>query len=69
MFENQLVNLEIYSVNPNEQSASQTNSLARSQPNNGVSAESLNSGSNNGRRRQLPQIPLDKQRENRDKGI
>lgn len=70
MFDNQLVNLDIYPTSETIQQQQvrmppQSNQLNSSA--NGVSIESLNSASNS-RRRQLPQIPLEKQRENRDKG-
>ena len=64
MFENRLLELDMFSNNVNE---TYFNNLSKSKPNIDVSVESLNSGSLNSRRRQLPQIPLEKQRENRDK--
>lgn len=64
MFENRLIDVDMFQNNVTE---SYFSHLSKSKPNIDVSVESLNSGSLNSRRRQLPQIPMDKQRENRDK--
>ncbi|CAF0795590.1 unnamed protein product [Brachionus calyciflorus] len=64
MFENRLIESDLYPANITEM---YFNNLTKSKPTIGVSVESLNSGSLNSRRRQLPQIPLDKQREKPDK--
>ena len=82
MFENQLLNLNIYAVVNEQTSGSNINNnnnsggvvdrrmtpkLGATQPT--LSMESTNSGSGAGnvKRRQLPQIPFEKQKESRDK--
>lgn len=85
MFENQLLNLNIYAVFNEQTSGSNINIVNNSNNNSGVvdrrmtpklgatqptlSMESTNSGSGVGnvKRRQLPQIPFEKQKESRDK--
>lgn len=75
MFENQLLNLNIYSNELNESPVVGQISTDKMTPKlsstHAVSIESLNSGGSgtggNIKRRQLPQIPFDKQKENRDK--
>jgi hypothetical protein len=76
MFDNKLMNLDIFPPSRSNNLNSSNNSndineLASHKLNSshGLSVESINSGSNNNKRRQLPQIPMEKQKENRDKGI
>ena len=83
MYDNQLITLDVYggaellnnlnnlnSSNLNGSSSLDANSNNNKNLNSGLSTESISSGGRNaaGKRRQLPQIPLDKQRENREKG-
>ncbi len=75
MFDNQLINLDIYSVmnsansGSNNSTSKELNDLAsqKLKSSHGLSIESINSGSNTSKRRQLPQIPLEKQQQNREK--
>lgn len=67
MFDNQIINLDIYSImNSNNRDLNETGSQ-KLRSSHGLSVESINSGSNNSKRRQLPQIPLEKQQQNRQK--
>ncbi len=67
MFDNQIINLDIYSMmNGNNRDLNEAGSQ-KLRPSHGLSVESINSGSNNSKRRQLPQIPLEKQQQNRQK--
>jgi len=67
MFDNQVVNLDIYSImNSNNRDFNDIASQ-KLRSSHGLSVESINSGSNNSKRRQLPQIPLEKQQQNREK--
>lgn len=67
MFDNQINNLDIYSImNSNNRDFNDIASQ-KLRSSHGLSVESINSGSNNSKRRQLPQIPLEKQQQNREK--
>ena len=73
MFDNQLINLDIYSANANTatNNSRECSDIAsqKLKSSHGLSIESINSGSNTSKRRQLPQIPLEKQQQNREKSI
>ena len=69
MFDNQLANLDIYSATNSNNRDLNDIASQKLRSNHGLSVESINSGSNNSKRRQLPQIPLEKQQQNRDKSI
>ena len=78
MYDNHLLTLDVYATRKTARtngSSTEVNSINNvvANLNSGLSIESINSsgggraGGGGGRRRQLPQIPLDKQRENREK--
>ena len=69
MFDNQPVNLDIYSVMNSSNRDFNDIASQKLRSNHGLSVESINSGSNNSKRRQLPQIPLENQQQNREKSI
>jgi hypothetical protein len=73
MYDNHLITLDVYSAAANHNGSAPDGINNKSfNLNSGLSIESINSSSGRnaaGRRRQLPQIPLDKQRESREKGV
>jgi hypothetical protein len=63
MFDNKVINLNIYAT-----SQEKINKILKHNQNSIISMESINSSGTTTRRRQLPQIPLEKQQANREKG-